>query len=213
MFWSRGPELPEEWPEVCGSLTWLVLELCTVLALTQLGIRQSDWWRAWIRSTNLHIMVESEIFTVDTPKLADKGEIWDVFCELKAWPTVYLCNSHSGSNIQRYVFVTTIFFDQYCLLQCIHLSRDYSMSLSIVWLSLQNKWRTFIRNGMFSTNNKNYKLIKTISGNIQGPGSIQKHCLIRIGIHIVEIWWSSDYLISSMSIPFLISHWIPAQVY
>ena len=97
------------------------------------------------------------------------------------------------------------FFYQNYLLQCIHLSHDYSMSLCLVWLSLQNKWRTFIRNGMFSTNNKNYKLIKTISGNIQGPGSIQKHCLIRIGIHIVEIWWSSDYLISSMSIPFLIS--------
>ena len=37
---------------------WLVLDLCTVLALTQLGIRHSDWWRAGIRSTNLHIMVE-----------------------------------------------------------------------------------------------------------------------------------------------------------
>ena len=37
---------------------WLVLELSTVLALTQLGIRQSDWWRAGIRSTNLHIVVE-----------------------------------------------------------------------------------------------------------------------------------------------------------
>ena len=37
---------------------WLVLELSTVLALTQLGIRQSDWWRDGIRSTNLHIVVE-----------------------------------------------------------------------------------------------------------------------------------------------------------
>ena len=36
---------------------WLVLELSTVLALTQLGIRQSDWW-VGIRSTNLHIVVE-----------------------------------------------------------------------------------------------------------------------------------------------------------
>ena len=35
-----------------------MLELSTVLALTQLGIRQSDWWRAGIRSTNLHIVVE-----------------------------------------------------------------------------------------------------------------------------------------------------------
>ena len=40
---------------------WLVLELSTVLALTQLGIRQSDWWRAGIRSTNLHIVVELSI--------------------------------------------------------------------------------------------------------------------------------------------------------
>ena len=31
---------------------------CSVLALTQLGIRQSDWWRAGIRSTNLLIVVE-----------------------------------------------------------------------------------------------------------------------------------------------------------
>ena len=57
--WSRGPDGYRKndrkravvWP-------WLVLELCTVLALTQLGIRQSDWWRARIRSTNLHIVVE-----------------------------------------------------------------------------------------------------------------------------------------------------------
>ena len=33
--------------------------ICTVLALTQLGIRQSDWWRVGIRSTNLHIVVEN----------------------------------------------------------------------------------------------------------------------------------------------------------
>ena len=35
-----------------------MLELSTVLALTHLEIRQSDWWRAGIRSTNLHIVVE-----------------------------------------------------------------------------------------------------------------------------------------------------------
>ena len=40
---------------------WLVLELCTVLALSQLGIRQSDWWKAGIRSTNLHIVVECSV--------------------------------------------------------------------------------------------------------------------------------------------------------
>ena len=59
LFWSRGPDGYRKndrkrevvWP-------WLVLELCTVLALTQSGIRQSDWWRAGIRSTNLHIVVE-----------------------------------------------------------------------------------------------------------------------------------------------------------
>ena len=58
-FWSRGPDDYRKndrkravvWP-------WLVLELSTVLALTQLGIRQSDWRRAGIRSTNLHIVVE-----------------------------------------------------------------------------------------------------------------------------------------------------------
>ena len=37
---------------------WLVLELYTVLALTQLGVRQSDWWRTGLRSTNFHIVVE-----------------------------------------------------------------------------------------------------------------------------------------------------------
>ena len=40
-----------------------MLELSTVLALTQLGIQQSDWWRAVIGSTNLHIVIESAIFT------------------------------------------------------------------------------------------------------------------------------------------------------
>ena len=59
LFWSRGLDGYRKndrkravvWP-------WLVLELSSVLALTQLGIRQSDWWRAGIRSTNLHIVVE-----------------------------------------------------------------------------------------------------------------------------------------------------------
>ena len=63
-FWSRGLDGYRKndrkravvWP-------WLVLELSTVLALTQLGIRQSDWWRAGIRSTNLHIVVESHTIT------------------------------------------------------------------------------------------------------------------------------------------------------
>ena len=60
LFWSRGPDSYRKndrkravvWP-------WLVLQLSTVLALTQLGIGQSDWRRAGIRSTNLHIVVES----------------------------------------------------------------------------------------------------------------------------------------------------------
>ena len=64
LFWSRGPDSYRKndrkravvWP-------WLVLQLSTVLALTQLGIRQSDWRRAGIRSTNLHIVVES-VFTM-----------------------------------------------------------------------------------------------------------------------------------------------------
>ena len=62
LFWSRGPDSYRKndrkravvWP-------WLVLQLSTVLALTQLGIRQSDWRRAGIRSTNLHIVVEYPI--------------------------------------------------------------------------------------------------------------------------------------------------------
>ena len=62
LFWSRGPDSYRKndrkravvWP-------WLVLQLSTVLALTQLGIRQSDWRRAGIRSTNLHIVVEYEM--------------------------------------------------------------------------------------------------------------------------------------------------------
>ena len=64
LFWSRGPDSYRKndrkravvWP-------WLVLQLSTVLALTQLGIRQSDWRRAGIRSTNLHIVVEFWIIT------------------------------------------------------------------------------------------------------------------------------------------------------
>ena len=59
LFWSRDPDGYRKndrkravvWP-------WLVVELSTVLALTQLWIRQSDWRRAGIRSTNLHIVVE-----------------------------------------------------------------------------------------------------------------------------------------------------------
>ena len=64
LFWSCGPDGYRKngrkravvWP-------WLVLELCKVLALTQLGIQQSDWWRAGIRSTNLHIVVKLLITT------------------------------------------------------------------------------------------------------------------------------------------------------
>ena len=47
---------------------WLVLELSTVWALTQLGIRQSDWWRAGIRSTNLHIVVEYAMRSARRPE-------------------------------------------------------------------------------------------------------------------------------------------------
>ena len=75
--------LPEEWPEAWVVLPWLVLELCTVLALTQLGIRQSDWWRAGIWSTNLHIVVE----LVDWPYLFRL--LWRVHCK---WSTT--CKHH-----------------------------------------------------------------------------------------------------------------------
>ena len=54
---------PASIPEVCRLRTvQLVLELCSVWALTWLGIRQSDWWRAGIRSTNLHIVVEFVLY-------------------------------------------------------------------------------------------------------------------------------------------------------
>ena len=59
LFWSRGPDgYRKNDRKRAVVLPWLVLELSTVLALTQLGIRQSGWWRAGIRSTNLHIVVE-----------------------------------------------------------------------------------------------------------------------------------------------------------
>ena len=61
--------LPEEWPEACSSLLVVGAGLCTVLALTQLGIRQTDWWRAGIRSTNLHIVVEFVIITIGWGKI------------------------------------------------------------------------------------------------------------------------------------------------
>ena len=65
LFWSRGPDSYRKndrkravvWP-------WLVLQLSTVLALTHLGIRQSDWRRAGIRSTNLHIVVEYGVWAL-----------------------------------------------------------------------------------------------------------------------------------------------------
>ena len=71
LFWSRGPDSYRKndrkravvWP-------WLVLQLSTVLALTQLGIRQSDWRRAGIRSTNLHIVVECRITHCGRDKMA-----------------------------------------------------------------------------------------------------------------------------------------------
>ena len=51
-------QLPEEWPEACSSLTVVGAGTMHGLALTQLGIRQSDWRRAGIRTANLHIVVE-----------------------------------------------------------------------------------------------------------------------------------------------------------
>ena len=62
LFWSRGPDSyrKNDWKHAVV-WPWLVLQLSMVLALTQLGIRQSDWRRAGIRSTNLHIVVEWHI--------------------------------------------------------------------------------------------------------------------------------------------------------
>ena len=74
LFWSRGPDGYRKndrkravvWP-------WLVLELSTVLALTQLGIRQSDWRRVGIRSTNLHIVVEYTTYRFDPVRSNPQG--------------------------------------------------------------------------------------------------------------------------------------------
>ena len=60
LFWSRDPDGYRKNDRKRAVVwLWLVLEPCTVLALTQLGIRQSDWWRVGIRSTNLHTVVEN----------------------------------------------------------------------------------------------------------------------------------------------------------
>ena len=59
LFWSRDADGYRKDDRKCAVVwPWLVLELCTVLALTQLRIWQSDWQRVGIRSTNLHIVVE-----------------------------------------------------------------------------------------------------------------------------------------------------------
>ena len=59
LFWSRHPGSYRKNDRMHAVvLPWMVLELCSVLALTQLGIRQSDWRRAGIMPTNLHIVVE-----------------------------------------------------------------------------------------------------------------------------------------------------------
>ena len=90
LFWSRGPDSYRKndrkravvWP-------WLVLQLSTVLALTQLGIRQSDWRRAGIRSTNLHIVVELILvnFQIRTYELILKRCLV-VHCKThQRWPT------------------------------------------------------------------------------------------------------------------------------
>ena len=57
--WSRNPDGYRNNDRMRAVVEpWFVLELCTVFALTQLGIRQSDWWRVGIRSTYLYIVVE-----------------------------------------------------------------------------------------------------------------------------------------------------------
>ena len=87
LFWSRVPDGYRKndqkravvWP-------WLVLELSTVLALTQLGIRQSDWWRAGIRSTNLHIV--GEFSTMHGSPASASGlrlQIWASYCIKTKW--------------------------------------------------------------------------------------------------------------------------------
>ena len=56
-----------------GSMTGSVQDLCTVLALTQLEIWQSDWRRAGIRSTNFHIVVK---YATHEPSPCRRGRNW-----------------------------------------------------------------------------------------------------------------------------------------
>ena len=62
--------LPGEWPEACGSLTVVGAGTMHGFGTDPIRIRQFDWWRAGIRSTNLHIVVECHInltaFTMNT---------------------------------------------------------------------------------------------------------------------------------------------------
>ena len=55
--WPR--RLQEEWPGACSRLT--VVGAGTMHGFVTDPIRKCDWWRAGIRSTNLHIVVESII--------------------------------------------------------------------------------------------------------------------------------------------------------
>ena len=114
LFWSRGPDGYRKndgkravvWP-------WLVLELSTVLALTQLGIRQSDWRRAGIRSTNLHIVVEwliNHCFGLDQETMVHSVCL-----------TMLLCSSNYGMWLTDQVI-----FIQKDMLLTIHAARPVS---------------------------------------------------------------------------------------
>ena len=68
--------LPEEWPEACGSLTVVGARTMHGLALSQLRIQQSDLRKAWIRSINLHIVVQYAINLSHSTNLCQYVIVW-----------------------------------------------------------------------------------------------------------------------------------------
>ena len=68
--------LPEEWPEACGSLTVVGARTMHGLALSQLRIQQSDLRKAWIRSINLHIVVQYAINLSHSTNLCQHVIVW-----------------------------------------------------------------------------------------------------------------------------------------
>ena len=151
LFWSRVPDGYRKndrkravvWP-------WLVLELSTVLALTQLGIRQSDWWRAGIRSTNLHIVVESLVnHTSDGNHIlvqcqgtehaeaeTDGWEKWPkfraklIFIRFQWWACKPLCKWVLDFNESHFTFTIDLHIDGLMLERCNSMANAVELHLS-----------------------------------------------------------------------------------